>query len=68
MTAMYYKRMNLFADTSWYAPVCQSAQSATTPSGTLILHTAIEAVSFLSLTVRICLWGLVRLIVPQAQS
>jgi len=48
MTAMYYKRMNLFADTSWYAPVCQSAQSATT-NHSAVLDTACVAVSFLSL-------------------
>ena len=67
MTAMYQKRMNMFTDASWYAPACQSAQSACT-AHSLILDTAAVAVSFLSLAVRICLLGLVRIILPHRQS
>ena len=68
MKAMYKRNMSMCADASWYAPVCQSAQSASVYTHGLILDTAVDAVSFLSLAVRICLLGLVRIILPNRQS
>jgi len=61
MKTMYKRNMNMFADASCCAPVCQSARA-------LILDTAVDAVSFLSLAVRISLLGLVRIILRKAQS
>ena len=58
MTKKYMFVMNMSADVSWYAPVCQSAHS-------LILDTAVGAVSFLSKSVRISLRRLVRMILPE---
>ena len=67
MKAMYKRNMTMRADASWYAPVCQSAQCAAA-SHALILDTAVDAVSFLFLAVRISLMGLVRIILPNRQS
>ncbi len=65
MFTMKVKQMNTSADAR-FAPVCQSAVSCGTA---LSIHdTAIEAVSFLLLGVRICLLGLVRIIMPQQQA
>lgn len=61
MTAMYRSSMNMFADASCFAAACQSACAH-------ILDTAIEAVSFLSLAVRISILALVRIILPNRQS
>ena len=68
MKAMYKRNMSMCADASWYAPVCQSAQCTSVSTHALILDTAVDAVSFLSLAVRICLLGLVRIILPNRQS
>ena len=68
MKAMYKRNMNMYADASWYAPVCQSAQCASASTHALILDTAIDAVSFLFLTLRVHLLGLVRIILPDRQS
>ena len=69
MKAMYKRNMNMFADASWYAPACQSAQCKSAAAAhALILDTAVDAVSFLSLAVRISLLGLVRIILRKAQS
>ena len=63
MTKKYMFVMNMSADASWYAPACQSAFTKSAHS--LILDTAVGAVSFLSLAVRIGLHGLVRMILPK---
>ena len=68
MKAMYKRNMSMCADASWYAPVCQSAQCTSASTHALILDTAVDAVSFLSLAVRISLLGLVRIILPNRQS
>ena len=53
------KQMNSTADAR-FAPVCQSACGTALP----IFDTAVAVVSFLLLGVRICLRGLVRIILP----
>ena len=68
MKTMYKRNMNMAADASWCAPVCQSAQCTSAATHGLILDTAVDAVSFLSLAVRVCLLGMVRIILPDRQS
>ena len=68
MKAMYKRNMSVCADASWYAPVCQYAQCTSASTHGLILDTAVDAVSFLSLAVRIGLLGLVRVILLNRQS
>ena len=68
MKAMYKRNMSMCADASWYAPVCQSAQCTSASTRALILDTAVGAVSFLSLALRVRLLGLVRIILPDRQS
>ena len=69
MKAMYKRNMSMCADASWYAPVCQSAQCKSAAAAhALILDTAVDAVYFLSLAVRISLLDLVRIILPGRQS
>ena len=63
MTKKYMFMMNMSADASWCAPACQSAHAKSVHS--LILDTAIGAVSFLSESVRISLQRLVRMILPE---
>ncbi len=65
MNAMYKRAMNMFADASCYAPANQSASNT---ARTLLLDTAVVAVSFLSMAVRISILGLVRIILPNRQS
>ncbi len=61
MNAMYMSSMNYSADASCFAAACQSACAH-------ILDTAIVAVSFLSLAVRISILRLGRIILPNRQS
>lgn len=61
MNAMYMSSMNYSADAFCFAPVSQSACAH-------ILDTAVVAVSFLSLAVRIRLLRLARIILPNRQS
>ena len=68
MKAMYKRNMSMCADASWYAPVCQSAQCTSASTHALILDTAVDAVSFLLLTLRVRLQRLVRIILPDRQS
>ena len=69
MNAMYKRAMNMFADASSYAPANQSACSAASHTArALRLDTAIVAVSFLSLAVRISILRLARIILPNRQS
>ena len=68
MNAMYKRAMNMFADASSYAPANQSACSASHTACALRLDTAIVAVSFLSLAVRISILRLARIILPNRQS
>lgn len=65
MTAMYQSSMNMFADASCFAPANQSASNT---ARNLIVDTAVVAVSFLSLAVRISILALVRIILPNRQS
>ena len=65
MTAMYQSNMNMFADASCFASACQSASNT---ARNLLLDTAVVAVSFLYLAVRISILALVRIILPNRQS
>ena len=67
MSTMYMANMNMCSDATWYAPACQSAQSAST-NHSAVLDTACVAVSFLSLVERIGLLRLVRIMLPDRQS
>ena len=68
MKAMYKRNMSMCADASWYALVCQSAQCTSAATHGLLLDTAVDAVSFLLLALRVCLRHLVRIILPGRQS
>ena len=61
MSTMYMSSMNYSADASCFAAASQSVCAH-------ILDTAIVAVSFLSLAVRIRLLRLARIILPNRQS
>ena len=62
---MFTMKQMIWTADARFAPVCQSAMSC---GMTLSIHdTAVEAVSFLLLGVRICLLGLVRIILPKAK-
>lgn len=64
MSAMTMRTMNTSAD-AWCAPACQRASHTV---NTLILDTAVEAVSLLILALGVLVSLLVRIIIPGRQG